>query len=105
MGYKGNLPDLQNPQTPRGLSPESLEAEREAQMGMHYEPDSASQSKSLNVIFVYNGHSWDAFEVLGVPAGSHLPAVETAYKKALSETDKATHEFLRTAFEAIKKSR
>lgn len=102
MGYRGNLPDLKNP---RGLSPEAIEAEREAQMGMHFEPDSASQSKSLNVIFNYNGHSWDAFEVLGVPAGSNLPAVEAGYKKALSETDKATHDFLRTAFEAIKKSR
>lgn len=105
MGYKGNLPDLQNSQNPRGLSPQALEAEREAQMGMHFVPDSASQSKSLNVIFNYNGHSWDAFEVLGVPAGSNRQAVETAFKKALSETDKATHDFLRTAFEAIKKSR
>src|SRR5580704_10984815 len=31
---------------------------------------SSSKERSLNVVFNYNGHSWDAFEVLGLPAGS-----------------------------------
>src|SRR5690349_4462282 len=31
--------------------------------------DITPKMKSLNVMFNYNGHSWDAYEVLGVPAG------------------------------------
>lgn len=60
--------------------------------------------KPLNVIFVYNGHSWDAFEVLGLPAGSPMSAVEQAYSRALDENDIAAHDFIGKAYNAIKES-
>jgi hypothetical protein len=63
---------------------------------------SASPEKSLNVIFNYNGHSWDAFEVLGVPAGSSPDAIKAGYEKLLSKTDPESAEFLRTAYEATR---
>ncbi len=59
--------------------------------------------RSVNVIFNYNGHSWDAFEVLGCPAGAPLPMVKQAFDQALRTTDPASHEFLRAAYQAITK--
>ncbi|HWU42956.1 MAG TPA: hypothetical protein VN132_05940 [Bdellovibrio sp.] len=65
-------------------------------------PDRAStKTKSLNVIFNYNGHSWDAYEVLGVPAGASIPTVTEAYQTALRRCDKTSVEFLETAYKAI----
>lgn len=58
--------------------------------------------KSLNVIFNYNGHSWDAYEVLGVPAGASMPTVTAAYQTALRRcAEKESIEFLETAYRAI----
>ncbi len=58
-------------------------------------------TKSLNVMFNYNGHSWDAYEVLGVPAGASLKTVTDAYQIALRRSDKESVEFLETAYKAI----
>lgn len=58
--------------------------------------------KSLNVMFIYNGHSWDAYEVLGVPAGASIPIVTEAYQTALRRcTGAESAEFLETAYKAI----
>lgn len=57
--------------------------------------------KSLNVMFNYNGHSWDAHEVLGVPAGAPMEMVEEAYQKTLTTTDASAHDFINTAYHAI----
>lgn len=58
--------------------------------------------KALNVIFNYNGHSWDAYEVLGVPAGASLPIVTAAYQTALKRcAGPESMEFLETAYRAI----
>ncbi|MGZ3775390.1 MAG: hypothetical protein ACXVCY_09365 [Pseudobdellovibrionaceae bacterium] len=57
--------------------------------------------KSLNVMFNYNGHSWDAYEVLGLPAGSSIKAVTEAYQAALRSDNKSSIDFLETAYKAI----
>ena len=62
--------------------------------------DVASE-KSLNVFFNYNGHSWDAYEVLGVPAGSSLDAVRRAFHKAQSKQNGEAYDFVEAAFRAI----
>jgi hypothetical protein len=59
------------------------------------------QGKSLNVIFNYNGHSWDAYEVLGIPAGSSLERVKSALEEGLKQVDPESRVFLETAFQAI----
>lgn len=102
LGFRRHLPDTAGPM---GISPEARLAEQESRAGLHFEPDPMANTKSLNVIFNYNGHSWDAFEVLGVPAGAKPAMVEEAYKKSLQQTDKTSHDFLKTAFEAIRKKR
>lgn len=58
-------------------------------------------SKSLNVIFNYNGHSWDAYEVLGLPAGSSLEKVKEAFEAATKDVDKDSEVFMQTAYQAI----
>lgn len=59
------------------------------------------QGKTLNVIFNYNGHSWDAYEVLGVPAGSSLERVKSALEEGLKQVDPESRVFLETAYQAI----
>ena len=61
--------------------------------------------RSLNVMFMYNGHNFDAFEVLGLPAGSSMEQVNQAYKKGIELTsDAAEQSLLQLAFESIQNS-
>lgn len=57
--------------------------------------------RPLNVVFNYNGHSWDAYEVLGLPAGSSPEKVEQAYRQGLNHLDKSSHHFIEAAYDAI----
>lgn len=57
--------------------------------------------RSLNVLFMYNGHSWDAYEVLGVPAGARHEQVEAAYRHALNTCQPQSREFFEAAYVAI----
>lgn len=59
------------------------------------------REKALNVFFNYNGHMWDAYEVLGVPAGSSLEAVTSAFEKLRASSSPDARSFLDEAFEAI----
>jgi hypothetical protein len=61
----------------------------------------ANRPKNLNIMFNYNGHSWDAYEVLGVPAGASIKTVTEAYQTAVRRADKESIEFLETAYKAI----
>ncbi len=58
-------------------------------------------AKNLSIYFVYNGHEWEAHEVLGVPAGAALPAVTSAYQKLIITSDPSTFEFFESAYQAI----
>ena len=62
---------------------------------------SSPRIKSLNVLFNWNGHTWDAYEVLGIPAGSSSESAHQAFERAAALADKETLPFLRAAFEAI----
>lgn len=59
------------------------------------------KTKSLNVIFNYNGYSWDAFEVLGLPAGSSREKVEEAYRASVKSVEPESRVFIETAYKAI----
>jgi len=61
----------------------------------------SSGERPLNVVFNYNGHSWDAYEVLGLPAGSGPEKVEQAYREALKTVDAGSRSFLEAAYRAI----
>lgn len=56
--------------------------------------------KVLNILFQFNGETWDAYEVLGLPAGSNVLEAEKAYEIALKE-GRDSEAFLRAALNAI----
>ena len=60
--------------------------------------------RNINVIFNFNGESWDAYEVFGLPAGSGLSTVEVAYHECLERVDESSRPFLHAAFKAIQES-
>lgn len=86
---------LKNQPVPMRPRPEVLSEETLRAMGD--EPD----VKILNVMFNYNGHSWDAHEVLGVPPGAAFEMVRTAFEKSMRASDPSSHDFIRTAYQAI----
>lgn len=61
-------------------------------------------SRQLNVFFNWNGHTWDAYEVLGVPAGSSRESVIQAFHVARAKSPDSIA-FLQAATDAILKSR
>lgn len=60
--------------------------------------------KNLNCFFMYNGHDWDAYQVLGVEAGSPLPVITQAYQDLIKKSDPNSFEFFEAAYKAILKS-
>ena len=58
--------------------------------------------KSLNVIFTYNGHTWDAHEILGIPAGAPDRLFESAYATMKLKSAPESLEFIEAAYLAIK---
>lgn len=70
---------------------------------IHLESANIMNAKSLNVHFAYNGHTWDAYEVLGVPAGASLRTVTKQYQETLIKADPQSRPFLDAAYQAILK--
>ncbi|MEZ0392996.1 MAG: hypothetical protein ACAH59_12320 [Pseudobdellovibrionaceae bacterium] len=59
--------------------------------------------KSLNVLFMYNGHNFDAYEVLGLPAGASFEMVQKYYQAAIAKKGE-DREFIDAAFFAIQRT-
>jgi hypothetical protein len=59
------------------------------------------RSKSLNVFFQWNSHAWDAYEVLGIPAGSSPESAALAYQEQIRKGDPDSMLFFKAAYEAI----
>lgn len=56
--------------------------------------------KVLNILFQYNGETWDAYEVLGLPAGSSVESARKAYEVSIvRQPDSAP--FFKAALDAI----
>ncbi len=53
--------------------------------------------------FVYNGHDWDAFEVLGISPYSSFSEITKVYQQQIKRVEPGKHEFLQTAYMAILK--
>lgn len=61
--------------------------------------------KSNSVFFMYNGHEWEAFEVLGLPKGCDIQTATSHYQNLIRSSDPSTFEFFELAYSAILKSR
>lgn len=96
MHARDTAPLIIPPENANALAPAAFQRQR-----VDTSAAGLARAKTLNVIFNYNGHAWDAYEVLGIPAGSQLRDVTAAYQLALQRTDAASHEFLETAYKAI----
>jgi hypothetical protein len=57
-----------------------------------------AQERQLGVIFNFNGHQWEAYQVLGLPAGADLPTCREAERKLTAEDPS---DIYRLAVEAI----
>lgn len=56
--------------------------------------------KVLNILFQFNGETWDAYEVLGLPAGSNIPEAKVALERCIKE-GRDSEAFLNAAYNAI----
>ena len=73
-------------------------------MGDSKEPKglpSADSTQQLSIYFNWNGHSWEAHEVLGVVPGTDLNQIDLIIEKILEDTDAKSKEFYRAAYRAI----
>lgn len=57
----------------------------------------------LPILFLYNGHDWDAYEVLGIEPGATLPQITAKYQLLIQNADPGKTEFLETAYKIILK--
>ena len=55
------------------------------------------------VYFVFNGHEWEAHEVLGIKSGLGLDHITKHYQHLIKTSDPSTFEFYDAAFTAILK--
>lgn len=63
--------------------------------------ETSAEPRDLSVVFQFNGHSFEAYEVLGLPAGSARDKVEEAYEQAMSENEAESKEFIDLAYKSI----
>lgn len=59
------------------------------------------QPKDLAIFFIYNGHDWEAYTILGVAQGAHMKAVTEAYQKLLKTSDPQSYPFYEAAYKSI----
>lgn len=60
-----------------------------------------ASEQELNVFFNHNGMMFDAYDVLGIPAGSSVDEIEKAYSASLDQVDTESEEIIRRAYQAI----
>jgi hypothetical protein len=65
------------------------------------------RSKEMPVVFIYNGHNFDAHEVLGLPKDATMEMAEKIFRKVLSEKrdDRLFIEAAYAALQAAKTAR
>jgi hypothetical protein len=105
-GHKPTRLSMRNPTTelPPEPPPPSKAAVKKDYSKATTEKPNTSKARVLNVLFLYNGHDWDAYEVLGIPAGASLPLVTEKYQKLVQEAlDQGQREFYEAAYQAILK--
>lgn len=57
--------------------------------------------KDINPMFIYNGHAWDAYEVLGIIPGSSMEVIRESFDRSIQKSDVSSHEFLKVALTTI----
>lgn len=60
-----------------------------------------SEERSLGVLFMYNGHDWEAHQVLGLPQGASMHQITVKYQDLIKKSDPSTFEFFEAAYTAL----
>lgn len=78
------------------ISPEAAES-------MSFSGGETGRTKSLNVMFVFDGVTYDAYEVLGVPAGANRRMVDEAYHALLAQASSSAsnRDLIEAAYKAL----
>ncbi len=84
-----------------GTTPADGETDADTAPGRAPRENPTPEVRALNVFFNWNGHTWDAYEVLGVPAGLSPESARAAFERAAALADAETVPFLKAAFDAI----
>lgn len=107
--HKGRGGPEKNPTNPRAPALRNhAAAQRRRAAAMSAEVLQAStigQEKNLNILFNHNGHTWDAYEILGIPAGAPPALVDSAYRNLIAKTAPESRDFVEAAYQAIKTTR
>lgn len=83
-----------------GKKPVILEAEDQQEVAIaSNEPHETS--RSLAVMFMYNGHDWEAHDVLGVPQGASMHQITLVYQELIKKSDARSLQFYEHAYAAI----
>lgn len=88
--------DAPEPLVPKELS-NQLPNERDL-------PPAAVRNQN-GIFFAFNGHEWDAYEVLGCPQEAGLDQVTKEYQSLLRTSDPSTFDFYEAAYLSILKSK
>lgn len=97
------IPPLRSAHSGRGVRGRGVDEYGAAAL-RRLEEENQATSRQLNVFFNWNGHTWDAFEVLGVPAGASRETVIQAFHQARAKSPDSIA-FLQAAADAILKGR
>lgn len=69
------------------------------------QPDIPQKVKSLKgVYFAFNGHEWNAYEVLGCHDGDDIEQITRQYQNLVKTSDVSTLDFYEAAYSAILRS-
>jgi hypothetical protein len=94
---------IENPDRPEFLKNDPPKESRDVKS----EPVKAELLEPTNkkeiVYFIYNGHEWEAHEVLGLESGVTLHEATQHYQNLIKTSDPSTFEFYDAAFAAILK--
>lgn len=57
--------------------------------------------RNLSVLFMYNGHDWEAHDVLGAPQGASMHLITEIYQKLIRNADVGSLAFYEQAYNAL----
>ena len=84
----------------RDVTPQTAKLSQSADKSQMTPPPPTAPAQAT---FVYNGHDWDAFEVLGVSPYASFSEITRQYQIAIKKADGGKHDFLQAAYMAILK--
>lgn len=68
-------------------------------------PPLLKKANKNSVYFIYNGHEWDAHEVLGLKSEGSVSEATAQYQHLIKTSDPSSFEFYETAYFSILKSK